>query len=43
MRRVDDYLANLHPTQIAVVAGLFDVIRQATPDASEAIKWALWK
>ena len=40
MRRVEEYLANLHPTQVAVVAALFEVIRQAAPDASESIKWA---
>jgi hypothetical protein len=40
MRRFEDYLANVHPTQVAVVAALCEVIRQAAPDASESIKWA---
>jgi hypothetical protein len=39
-RSVEDYIANLHAGQAAVVRALCEVIRRAAPEARESIKWA---
>ena len=39
-KTVDEYVAELQAWQVEIVAALRTLIREAAPDATEAIKWA---
>ena len=39
-KTVDGYIADLPPTQAAIVSAVCQLVREAAPEAKESIKWA---